>query len=100
MPPFTPTLREIFLLGVLLVVLLSGTSKLKSSNISVSGIAGVGSNSDANEKLYSTTKSVPFESQYSLQQLNAPLQWGLGQVPETEIVAHVPGMYPAIILGC
>ena len=34
-----------------------------------------------------------FEAQYSLQTLNVPLSWGLGQVPETQIVAHVPGTH-------
>ena len=100
MPPFTPTLREIFLLGVLLVVLLSGTSKLKSSNITVSSLTGLSSDTEPAVHRYSATKSVPFESQYSLQQLSAPLKWGLGRVPETEIVAHVPGTCLWLRVAC
>ncbi|CAL1709260.1 unnamed protein product [Somion occarium] len=91
MPPFIPTAREICLLAILLVVLLSGSSKLKSSNLNVSDITRLRGSSGSIEEPYMDTNSVPFDTQYSLQQLNTPLKWGLGQVPETEIVAHVPG---------
>lgn len=88
MPPFVPTTREIFLLCLLLVGLLTFSTSIKPTAVSdfAKLRSGIYTVEDEVEQAPST-----FESQYSLQALSMPLSWGLGQVPETKIVAHVPG---------
>lgn len=104
MPPFIPTPREISLLGVLLVFLLYVSTTLKTSNLTVRDIVnlrsnvlggsgsgmGVGGGGGGEEW---DGKQVTLESQYGLEQLNSPVKWGLGQVPQTQILAHVPGTF-------
>lgn len=89
MSPFVPTVREIFLLGGLLVFLLTFPTTYKSPSISLSDIAKLRSNPFGEEA--EDAPPVALESKYSLQSLNVPLAWGMGQVPKTEIVMHVPG---------
>ncbi|KAJ3551278.1 hypothetical protein NM688_g4797 [Phlebia brevispora] len=90
MPPFVPTPREIFLLGLLLTGLLIFSTTIHPSTLSVSDLSKLRTNYYPTEDEVEPPPST-FESQYSLQALNVPLRWGLGQVPETQIVAHVPG---------
>lgn len=90
MPPFIPTPREIFLLALLLVGLLTFSATVQPSNLSIPDLTKL----RANLYPFEGDAALPpptFESQYSLQALHAPLSWGSGQVPQTEIVAHVPG---------
>ena len=91
MPPFVPTVREIFLLGTLLVFLLTFPTTYNSPTASLREIAKLRSNPYGEEAENATP--VTFESKYSLQSLNIPLVWGLGQVPKTDIVVHVPGAW-------
>ena len=85
-----PTVREIFLLGGLLVFLLTFPTTYKTPSVSLSDIARLRSNDYYGEETESITP-VTYESKFSLQQLSAPLTWGVGQVPKTDIVVHVPG---------
>ena len=90
MPPFIPTPREIFLLALLLVGLLTFSATVHPSNLSVPDLAKLGAS------FYPFDDDAPpppptYESQFSLQTLHAPLSWGSGHVPQTQIVAHVPG---------
>lgn len=91
MPPFIPTSREIGLLAILLVFLLYASSSFKATTLTVSDIVKLRSNTYSTDE-DTDGKPVTFESKYSLQALNTPLHWGLGQVPQTQILAHVPGM--------
>lgn len=96
MPPFIPTPREIFLLALLLVGLLTFSATVQPSNLSVPDLAKLGAS------LYPFEDDTPpppstFESQFSLQALHAPVSWGSGQVPQTQIVAHVPGMCGSLV---
>ncbi|KAI0070552.1 hypothetical protein K474DRAFT_1653669 [Panus rudis PR-1116 ss-1] len=90
MPPFIPTLREIALLAILLTLLLTGSSKFKSSNINVADLTKIHSGATVVEDATGVS-SPTFEHEFVLQQLSRPLKWGMGQVPETDIIAHVPG---------
>ena len=90
MPPFVPTPREIFLLCLLLIGLLTFSTTIKPST--VTDLTKIRSGHYTIEDEVEEAPST-FEAQYSLQTLNVPLSWGLGQVPETQIVAHVPGTH-------
>ncbi len=96
MPPFVPTTREIFLLCLLLVGLLTFSTTIKPSSVSEFAKlrGGIYTVEDDAEQAPST-----FQSQYSLQTLSMPLSWGVGQVPETKIVAHVPGASHSLYLS-
>ncbi|KIP06293.1 hypothetical protein PHLGIDRAFT_36005 [Phlebiopsis gigantea 11061_1 CR5-6] len=85
-----PTVREIFLLGGLLVFLLTFPTTYKPPTVSLSAIARLRSNDYYGEETEDVAP-VTYESRFSLQQLSAPLTWGVGQVPKTDIVVHVPG---------
>lgn len=109
MPPFLPTAREITLLTFLLVSLLYISSTFKSNNLTVSEIVKLRANAFTGSVLGggygrdddTEKKPVTFESQYSLQTLNKPMYWGMGQVPQTQILAHVPGMcFVDLLLKC
>ena len=86
--PFNPTAREVVILGVLLVSLLYLSATFPRNDGAISELlAG---------KPYlveegSSVLPMTLETQYTLQSLNAPLSWGAEPVPETKIVAHVPG---------
>ncbi|EKM56858.1 uncharacterized protein PHACADRAFT_254213 [Phanerochaete carnosa HHB-10118-sp] len=84
-----PTVREIFLLGGLLVFLLTFPTTYKTPGGSLSDSTRLRSNLYGEET--EDVAPVTLESKYSLQSLSAPLVWGMGQVPETDIVVHVPG---------
>lgn len=88
MPPFRPTARELVLLAALLASLLYYTATTPRHSHTIEDIIAHAPHvvHDELDQLPST-----FETQYTLQALNPPLRWGEGQVPETEIVAHVPG---------
>ncbi|KAI1798393.1 hypothetical protein LXA43DRAFT_968715 [Ganoderma leucocontextum] len=87
MPPFHPTPREIFLLVVLFGCLLFFTANLQRHPAHVSDLTR--SPYIVEDEI--ATKPLTLETQYTLQALNAPLSWGAGPVPETKIIAHVPG---------
>ena len=91
MPAFFPTGREVVLLTLLLVILLSVSNTFKSAPISIAEITKLRSAYYAEEP--EEVQPLSFESQYSLQSLTAPLNWGLGQVPQTQLLAHVPGEF-------
>lgn len=87
MPPFHPTPREILLLVALFGCLLFFTANLQRHP---------GHASDLTHSPYVvedevTAKPLTLETQYTLQALNVPLSWGAAPVPETKIIAHVPG---------
>ncbi len=84
------------MLGLLLVSLLTFSTTFKPNTLSVSDLTKLRSGIYTADDEVDTTP-VTFESQYSLQSLNVPLSWGLGQVPQTQIVAHVPGMYHILL---
>ncbi|KAI0746550.1 hypothetical protein C8Q80DRAFT_1175836 [Daedaleopsis nitida] len=88
MPPFRPTARELVLLTALLASLLYFTATSPRHSHTIEDLIALAPHvvHDELDQLPST-----FETQYTLQALNPPLRWGDGQVPETEIVAHVPG---------
>ncbi|PCH45121.1 hypothetical protein WOLCODRAFT_106109 [Wolfiporia cocos MD-104 SS10] len=88
MAPLTPTPREVLLLTVLLVLLLTFSMNLPPYKSSISDLVKpyIHFGDDDIEAVSPT-----YESQYTLQSLSLPLSWGLGQVPETKIVVHVPG---------
>lgn len=87
MPPLAPTAREVVLLAVLLILLLVVTPNLPTS----AGDALTFSKAYLQSTKSSETLTPTLESQYTLQSLNPALAWGLGQVPETKVVVHVPG---------
>lgn len=91
MPPFNPTARELFLLTVLLGSLLFFSATFPRNSSSVSDLIRA-----SPFALQDDLDSVPLEleTQYTLQALNPPLRWGAEPVPETKIVAHVPGECP------
>ena len=91
MASFFPTVREIFLLGGHLVFLLTFPTTYKTPSVSLSDIARFRYNDYYGEETEDIAP-VTFEDRFSLQELSAPLTWGMGQVPKTEIVLHVPGM--------
>ena len=93
MPSFVPTVREIFLLGGLLVFLLTFPTTYKTPSVSLSDIAQLRYSSYGEEE---DVAPATLESKFSLQSLNAPLVWGTGQVPKTDIVVHVPGKPSAV----
>ncbi|KAI0819451.1 hypothetical protein BC628DRAFT_1332737 [Trametes gibbosa] len=88
MPPFTPTPREICLLGALFIGLLYFSATFPRHSGSVTDLIRASPHvvEDAGN-----VQPLTLETQYTLQALNPPFRWGLGQVPETKIVAHVPG---------
>ena len=88
MPPFHPTAREIVLLTVLFTSLLFFSATFPRNSGSVTDILKT-LPYVVEEEL--DTAPLTLETQYTLQALNRPLSWGAGQVPETKIVAHVPG---------
>ncbi|OBZ77624.1 hypothetical protein A0H81_02272 [Grifola frondosa] len=88
MPPLSPTAREIFLLAVLLICLLFFSATFPRNSGTVTDL--IRPSSQAAEDLADVLPAT-IENQYTLQSLNQPLIWGLGQVPETEVVVHVPG---------
>ncbi|CCM05354.1 uncharacterized protein FIBRA_07568 [Fibroporia radiculosa] len=88
MPPLAPTAREVVLLLVLLVALLTFSSTLPPYTTSINELVQPYAQS---ENVPSTALNPSLESQYTLQSLNRPLSWDLSQVPETKIVVHVPG---------
>ena len=90
MPSFAPTLREIFLLGCLLVFLVTFPKTYNPP--SLSEITKLRTNQFLGEDGEEAAPAT-FNSTFSLQKLNAPFKWGLGQVPKTEIVVHVPGAH-------
>ena len=87
---YAPTAREIFLLAILLVALVTFTGTFQSSSLSVSEVAKLRSSQFAGH-IEEEPTSIKFEEKFSLHSLHAPLLWGKGEVPETEIVTHVPG---------
>ena len=87
MPPFHPTSREILLLTILFGCLLFFSATLHKTPGTTSDL--VHSPFIVEEEV--ATQPLTLETQYTLQVLNTPLSWGTGQVPETKIVAHVPG---------
>ncbi len=88
MPPIHPTAREIVLLTVLFASLLFFSATFPRNSGSVTDILKT-LPYVVEEELETTPLTL--ETQYTLQALNSPLSWGAGQVPETKIVAHVPG---------
>ncbi|KAH9855649.1 hypothetical protein C2E23DRAFT_866735 [Lenzites betulinus] len=88
MPPFTPTSREICLLGALFIGLLYFSATFPRHSGSVTDLIRT-SPHVVEDTL--DVQPLTLETQYTLQALNPPFRWGLGQVPETKIVAHVPG---------
>ncbi|KAI0674124.1 hypothetical protein C8Q78DRAFT_966787 [Trametes maxima] len=88
MPPFTPTARELCLLTALFVGLLYLSATFPRPSGSVTELIRPSPHvvQDALD-----VQPLTLETQYTLQALNPPFSWGSGQVPETEIVAHVPG---------
>ncbi|KAI0777523.1 hypothetical protein BD413DRAFT_467266 [Trametes elegans] len=88
MPPFTPTVREICLLSALFICLLYFSATFPRHSGAVSDLLSSSPHVVEDEV---DTLPLTLETQYTLQVLNRPLSWGLGQVPETKIVAHVPG---------
>lgn len=88
MAPFVPTTREICLLTVLLTLLIVFTLNLPHDRRTLKDIVGPYTVYEDGD----ISAVVPtLENQYSLQTLNRPLRWDAGPVPETKIVAHVPG---------
>ncbi len=87
---YAPTAREICLLGGLLVALVTFTGTFQSTSLSVSEVAKLRS-SQFSGYIEEEPTSITFNEKFSLASLHAPLLWGKGQVPETEIVTHVPG---------
>ncbi|KAI0825949.1 hypothetical protein BC629DRAFT_1277031 [Irpex lacteus] len=87
---YAPTAREICLLGGLLVALVTFTGTFQSTSLSVSEVAKLRS-SQFSGYIEEEPTSITFNEKFSLDSLHAPLLWGKGQVPETEIVTHVPG---------
>lgn len=88
MPPFHPTPRELVLLTVLLVSLLFLSARFPSNPSSVSDLLRSSPHVVEDEL---DVLPLALETQYTLQALNPPLSWEAGAVPETKIVAHVPG---------
>ncbi|CDO73894.1 hypothetical protein BN946_scf185016.g51 [Trametes cinnabarina] len=88
MPPLTPTAREICLLTILFVGLLYFSATFPRNKGAVTDFLQP---SQSIIEAGLDTTPLTLETQYTLQSLNPPLSWGLGQVPETKIVAHVPG---------
>ncbi|KAI0938832.1 hypothetical protein AcW1_001531 [Taiwanofungus camphoratus] len=88
MPPLAPTAREICLLTVLFAVLIFLSTTLPSNRRSINDFIRHYPQSDEDSV---DVLAPTLESQYTLQALNKPLSWGLGQVPQTKIVVHVPG---------
>ena len=88
MPPLSPTSREICLLAALFVGLLYFSATFPRHKGAVTDLLR-----PSPHVVEQDLDSLPLtlETQYTLQSLNPPLRWGLGQVPETKIVAHVPG---------
>ncbi len=97
MPPFHPTPREILLLILLFGCLLFFTANLQRRPGHVSDL--IRSPYIVEDEV--TAKPLTLETQYTLQTLNAPLSWGTGPVPETKIIAHVPGeSYFRLVRAC
>ena len=88
MAPFVPTVREICLLAVLLTLLIVFTVNLPHDQRTLKDIVGPYTVYEAGDV---STIAPTLENQYTLQTLNKPLRWDAGPVPETKIVAHVPG---------
>jgi len=88
MPPFVPTARELVLLGVLLASLMYFSTTFSARDSTISGLMRpyiLASEQDLDADLPTLA------TYYTLQSLNKPLSWGSAQVPETTLVAHVPG---------
>jgi hypothetical protein len=96
MHSYAPTAREICLLGCLLVALLTFTGTFKETSVAVSEVAKLRAAQFSGHSEEELT-SITYDEQFSLQALHAPLLWGKGEVPQTEIVTHVPGeQYPSL----
>lgn len=91
MPSFAPTTREVFFLGGLLVFLVTFSATWKPNTLDVSVPANLRSAVLSGGQVEQDTSVVTYDSQFSMQALHAPLAWGKGEVPLTEVVAHVPG---------
>lgn len=92
MAPFAPTVREVVLLTGLLIFLLTFPTTVKKTSLTLQEVARLRTSHYFGGDDAEDSTPVAFEDKFSLQTLNAPLNWGMGQVPQTEIVAHVPGM--------
>ena len=90
MHSYAPTAREICLLGGLLVLLVTFTGSFHGTTLSVSEVAKLRS-SQLSGYTEEEPTAITFNEQFSLQSLHAPLRWGKGEVPQIEIVTHVPG---------
>ncbi|OCH84340.1 hypothetical protein OBBRIDRAFT_891849 [Obba rivulosa] len=88
MSPFTPTSREICLLALFLVFLLCLSTTFPQNATPISDLIQQYSYGGQEEM---DVLPATLETQYTLQSLNPPLSWGVGQVPQTKIVVHVPG---------
>ncbi|KAL1938799.1 hypothetical protein VTO73DRAFT_11179 [Trametes versicolor] len=88
MPPFHPTARELCLLSALLIGLLYFSATFPRHSGSVGDYIRTAPH--VVEDVLDV-QPLTLETQYTLQALNPAFRWGTGQVPETKIVAHVPG---------
>ena len=86
--PFNPTPREIVILCVLFVSLLYLSATFPRNDGAVSELLSKSPYFVTDEV---TVTPLSLDTQYTLQALNPPLSWGSEPVPETKIVAHVPG---------
>ena len=92
MAPFVPTAREICLLTVLLTLLIVFTLNLPHDRRTLKDIVVPYTVYEGGEV---SAIAPTLENQYTLQALDRPLRWSTGPVPETKIVAHVPGEWTA-----
>lgn len=89
MAPFSlPTIREICLLTALLTLLIVFTVNLPHDRRTLKYIVRPYT---VYEKDDVSTAAPTLENQFTLQALHIPLRWDAGPVPQTNIVAHVPG---------
>lgn len=88
MAPFLPTTREICLLTVLLTLLIVFTVNLPHERRTLKDIVQPYTIYESGDV---STVTPTLENQFALQTLNIPLRWDAGPVPQTNIVAHVPG---------
>ncbi|KAH9940680.1 hypothetical protein B0H21DRAFT_753931 [Amylocystis lapponica] len=89
MPPLVPTSREICLLALLFAGLLFMSASLPKNSRQLTEL--ILPYSQVVQEGGGDAGAPTLETQYTLQSLNRPLSWGLGQVPQTKIVVHVPG---------
>lgn len=97
MPSYLPTARELCLLGSLLALLLISSATWKPSTSPISPLAKLHSNQSSSGHDQEPT-FVTYESQFSVQSLHAPLSWDKGEIPQTEVVTHVPGKFSTVLL--